>query len=286
MQYGEKITELRKSHGMTQADLGKKLNVTFQAVSKWERDESIPDFETLSKIARLFGVPITYFEDEQPQAAEEEALQPAPVVDNRPVMLGVCKQCGRVVNEGDEAQTQPVLICKDCQARMDEEKREAEKAAREAREKHKRDEELFQRAQKAGYIRYRNRGLIWGAVITAVVLAILIACCVTDKANTTAYVVSIVFFAVCGYTYFTQLFWDGLIRDMTLFGGKIVGMPGVIFTLDLDGMLFLIGVKILFALLKMLIFIVTLLIAVFIAMIVSPFSFVPQMIKCGRGDLS
>ncbi|MDE6399197.1 MAG: helix-turn-helix domain-containing protein, partial [Clostridiales bacterium] len=64
MEYGEKIAALRKEHGMTQAELGNELNVTYQAVSKWERGESYPNFDTLSRIAKLFAVPIGYFEED------------------------------------------------------------------------------------------------------------------------------------------------------------------------------------------------------------------------------
>ena len=58
MNVANKIVKLRKAKGMTQSDLGKELNVTYQAVSKWERDESQPDFDTICKIAKIFGVPI------------------------------------------------------------------------------------------------------------------------------------------------------------------------------------------------------------------------------------
>ena len=57
MSYGEKIIALRQNKGMTQAELGAELNVTYQAVSKWERDESDPDFATMSKIAKLSTSP-------------------------------------------------------------------------------------------------------------------------------------------------------------------------------------------------------------------------------------
>ena len=60
---GEKIAELRKEKGCTQADLGSYLNISYQAVSKWERGESCPDFTTMSKLAQYFSVPISYFED-------------------------------------------------------------------------------------------------------------------------------------------------------------------------------------------------------------------------------
>ena len=63
MNCGEKISRLRKSNNMTQAELGDALSVTYQAVSKWERGESQPDFDTISKISKMFQVPISYFED-------------------------------------------------------------------------------------------------------------------------------------------------------------------------------------------------------------------------------
>lgn len=49
---GEKIASLRRSRGLTQAELAEKLNFTHQAVSNWERGVSEPDTSTL---IRLFG---------------------------------------------------------------------------------------------------------------------------------------------------------------------------------------------------------------------------------------
>ena len=73
MNNGEKIASLRKAKGMTQAELGAELNVTFQAVSKWERGESYPDFDTMSRLAKLFGVPLSYFENDEDGAQETAA---------------------------------------------------------------------------------------------------------------------------------------------------------------------------------------------------------------------
>ncbi len=54
---GERIKELRKNAGMTQEELGAKVGVTAQAVSKWECG-SVPDTELIPKIADCFGVAI------------------------------------------------------------------------------------------------------------------------------------------------------------------------------------------------------------------------------------
>ncbi len=49
---------LRKSHNYTQEDLAKKLNISRQAVSKWETGTTIPDLEVLLKISKLYNVTI------------------------------------------------------------------------------------------------------------------------------------------------------------------------------------------------------------------------------------
>lgn len=55
---GETIATLRKEKGMTQSQLAEKMNVTDKAVSKWERDLSCPDINTISKLADLLGVSV------------------------------------------------------------------------------------------------------------------------------------------------------------------------------------------------------------------------------------
>lgn len=55
---GKYLQEKRKSKQMTQADLAELLNVTYQAVSRWETGESIPDIGTLDQIATLYNVSI------------------------------------------------------------------------------------------------------------------------------------------------------------------------------------------------------------------------------------
>lgn len=49
---------LRKSHNFTQDELAKKLDISRQAVSKWETGTTIPDLEVLLKISKLYGITI------------------------------------------------------------------------------------------------------------------------------------------------------------------------------------------------------------------------------------
>ncbi len=54
------ITELRKKKGVTQEQLATALNISPQAVSKWETNTSLPDTQTLPLISDFFGVSIDY----------------------------------------------------------------------------------------------------------------------------------------------------------------------------------------------------------------------------------
>lgn len=55
---GSILTELRKQNNMTQVDLAEKMCVTDKAVSKWERDISCPNIETIQKLADFFNIPV------------------------------------------------------------------------------------------------------------------------------------------------------------------------------------------------------------------------------------
>ncbi len=53
---GKKIVNLRKKEGLSQEDLGNKLYVSRQTISKWELGESAPDINTAKEIAKVFNI--------------------------------------------------------------------------------------------------------------------------------------------------------------------------------------------------------------------------------------
>ncbi len=55
---GMMISSLRKERGMTQLELAEKMGVTDKAVSKWERDLSFPDINSIPKLAEIFEVSV------------------------------------------------------------------------------------------------------------------------------------------------------------------------------------------------------------------------------------
>lgn len=56
MDIGQKIQELRKKNGLSQEELGNKISVARQTVSKWELNETLPDTENILKLCTLFDV--------------------------------------------------------------------------------------------------------------------------------------------------------------------------------------------------------------------------------------
>lgn len=60
MKLGQKIAQLRKKSHLSQEALAQKMNVSRQAVSKWESNQSIPDIEKIVDLSELFGVSTDY----------------------------------------------------------------------------------------------------------------------------------------------------------------------------------------------------------------------------------
>lgn len=58
MTFAEKLKMIRKQAGMSQEKLAEKLNVSRQAVTKWETDAGIPDIENIMAISTLFNISI------------------------------------------------------------------------------------------------------------------------------------------------------------------------------------------------------------------------------------
>lgn len=57
--FGSFLAALRKEHGMTQAELASKLQVTDKAVSRWERGVGLPDIATLTPLANALHITVS-----------------------------------------------------------------------------------------------------------------------------------------------------------------------------------------------------------------------------------
>ena len=80
MTLGQRISLYRKKLHISQEELGARLGVSRQAVSKWETDLSTPDTNNLLGLAREFRVSVAELTEtpEEPSAAQDPALPPSP----------------------------------------------------------------------------------------------------------------------------------------------------------------------------------------------------------------
>ncbi|MGM9882476.1 MAG: helix-turn-helix domain-containing protein [Bacilli bacterium] len=56
MSLGQRLLDLRKSKHLSQEEASEKLNVTRQTISKWETDQSTPDFDKIIPLCKLYGI--------------------------------------------------------------------------------------------------------------------------------------------------------------------------------------------------------------------------------------
>lgn len=82
MTLSEKLQNLRKAAGLSQEQLAERLNVTRQAVSKWETGEGKPDIDNLLPLAKLLGTTVDYLLDDGAAEPRQSEPQPAPQTES------------------------------------------------------------------------------------------------------------------------------------------------------------------------------------------------------------
>ena len=274
MTLGQKIKKLRTEKGLTQKDLADQLHVTFQTVSKWESGTNEPDIATLKELSKLFGCSFDcLLNDDEETPIEKE--KPEVVVKEVPVIketiivhqneAHVCARCGKDIPEDELVsedvakkerhgpQTRTVSIGqtyyhKHC---LEEVKKERAEAARRAK------------IVRASSIKKKCFG--WGiaAGVTALGIVLAIVLCNTQYVHPA---LGVLYSILIGYGIFAMIYCilsGSYIGDVFVWcAGLSIKFPGLIFTWDLDGFVWLISMKILFAILGFLIGVLALLFAI------------------------
>ena len=108
---GEKISKYRKEKGFTQSELAEKLNVSPQAVSKWETNQSAPDISTLLPLAKLLDISV----DEL--LSSDEKVEPDTIYKPEKVKKDVDKMVLKIrilSNDGDKVRINvPYILFKE-----------------------------------------------------------------------------------------------------------------------------------------------------------------------------
>lgn len=77
MTLGQKLKEIRKKFGLSQEQLADILNVSRQAITKWETDRGTPDISNLQELSKMFGITVDYLlntENQLPALSMRKAL--------------------------------------------------------------------------------------------------------------------------------------------------------------------------------------------------------------------
>ncbi len=275
--YGNAIKLLRKKNLMTQTTLAEKLNISGQAVSKWENNLAQPDFDTILKLTEIFNITLDEFTrlctcgeaDATPADAETAATvaatpAPEPVYAPAPVLIGVCSCCGRsLYQQKDVAITSPKLVCAKCKEDIERKKKlEAEKLAIQKAQKHAEQASIFRKT------------MIWPAVIAGI-----IALALTIIAPSDFWVWFLL--GMFGYIIAVQIKFDnGLVAEIFDWSfGKTFAKPGLIIPLSLDGFLWALGVKIVMAIIWFFLSLFVTLLGLALCVAVSPICFPVSIVR-------
>ena len=99
MYFGANLQFLRKRSNMTQEKLSQHLNVSRQAVSKWEAGETVPDVSTILLLSELFHCPLDAF------LRQDLSLSDSPVRIVKVTGFRMAKYCVLSSNAGEDVQT-------------------------------------------------------------------------------------------------------------------------------------------------------------------------------------
>lgn len=83
MKLSEKITKLRKEKNLSQEDLGNEINVSRQAISKWESEQTKPDIDKLKDLAKYFNVSFDYLLNDELDEIPETSFSESSQNDNK-----------------------------------------------------------------------------------------------------------------------------------------------------------------------------------------------------------
>ena len=265
----ENIKYFRKESSLTQKELADMLHVTSQAVSRWENGEVEPSVDTISRMAKIFNITtdeIIDGPDKKPTPEVITEVQEKIVVEQGKPVLTICDNCKRPIYESDEIvsktrhhgrSSSTYYICTDCDKKI----------------------EAKLKQDKVNYgVSQRGKSYFWG--IFSAFIALIVGIITGVVQNFDLYsILTMVLLPILTYTFVSCLLLKNNFVEDTFLGiasWGVVKFPGLIFSFDLDGFAWLIGMKILFWVLGFLLGLAAIVLALVICMplslIVYPFA--------------
>lgn len=301
MTLGARIKSFRNEKRITQKELADHLHVSFQTISKWENDENEPDVSSLIELSKVFGCSLDALlgENEEEQGKEEDKKEGAK--ENEP-----SKQ------EGDAPAPQTIIIhqkethvCEKCKKDIPEDELEMRpictRHARRGRSATYRQayyhktclDEIVEEEKKAAVRKHmqrlhRSKVLSFGWGIAGAVVSFIISLCVFLNDKTIHPGFAVLYAVLTAYAVFAAIYCiisGSYLGDVFIWCAQLsIRFPGLIFTWDLDGIMWLIGMKILFAILGFLVGVFAILFAISLSMLLGAVSFPFVLIHNNRTD--
>ncbi len=291
MDFGNNIKELRIKKGMTQKDLANILNVTAQAVSRWENNEVEPSISTINQMAELFDCSIDeLFGKTKKEDVKSDENVIINVVEEKPkeekevivkTNIAICNRCNKPLYEPSEIKriahsshkvsghttttnNYDEIVCEDCYNKEQEKKKELEIINKENKKR---------QMKKRRVISIVVMALVF--ILFLIIGIIAIANSHGDK-DTTLGGVFFICVGILGALFAGSLILgNNFIGDLwlTVSSWGFVKFPGIIFTLDLGGLKFLIFCKVLFWILGILIALIAEIFATALCLVLSIISY-------------
>ena len=262
MTLGQKLKKLRTDKGLTQKDLADQLHVTFQTVSKWESDTNEPDIATLKELAQLYGCTFDYLlnDEEEPIQKEESKEAVTDLVDviNKTIEAHerskhICKKCGKEISSDDLAVEQLTKTVRQGPMSTIVPNGEAyyHKACWE-QVKQERDN-AWKKVKSEKMKKSKRRTFGWGIFggVVALIIALLVLLINPQCKEIFHPVVAVLMSIVIGYGIFSMIYCilsGSYIGEVFVWCASLsVKFPMLIFSWSLEGLAWLIAMKILFA---------------------------------------
>ena len=111
MKYNEKLIELRKKEGLSQEELGYRLNVTRQTISKWELGQTTPEMEKIIEISKIFNISV----DELINSSENKEIEEKKEIKQESTTSNVneknvnTKKENKTVNENGKSNRETII---------------------------------------------------------------------------------------------------------------------------------------------------------------------------------
>lgn len=271
MTLGKKLALQRKAIGLSQEEVALKIRVNAKTVTDWENNIGEPTIQNLRDLSDLFEISL------------DDLLDTGKGVDD--VAIGFCKNCGISINEKNLGTKEPVVLCRRCvevnkaQQKREEMKAKALKERQEKAQRARRMAEYNAFKDRQRTIRKKKALSFFIAAIPTLLWLAYVVYTQLEEFNQTWSIVGAVI-GYCIFSFVALLFYDGPVRDLLVYMCTAsIKWPGLVYTFDWDGFLWVIAMKALFMIIGFVFGLLCGILGIVLGLLIAPFVFPYKLIK-------